>query len=75
MFCFYENKQIDLSNTPLSHIGIHVENFEEALALAIEGKFIQEKWGIKNYEKSRSFYIADPNGLEIEISEKFAGGH
>ena len=56
----------------VNHIGLHVENFDETI------KYIKEQ-GIKitmdtyQYPYSRSIYIEDPNGLEIELSEVFGG--
>lgn len=77
MLCLYENKNAnaDLLNSPLSHIGINVENFDEALLIARENDLLDLRWGVIGYEKSRSFYMKDPNGLGLEISEYFAGGH
>ncbi|EQC46048.1 VOC family protein [Bacteriovorax sp. Seq25_V] len=77
MLCFYEAQELnsEITNSALSHIGINVENFDEALELAMSQKIIDERWGVKDYEKSKSFYITDPNGLGIEISKSFAGGH
>lgn len=77
MLCLYEDKQesSDIENSALSHIGINVENFDESLKFAQENDLLDKRWGIKQYKKSRSFYIEDPNGLELEISELFAGGH
>jgi len=77
MLCLYEDKgeSSDISNSPLSHLGINVENFDESLKLAQDNGLLDQRWGVLEYKKSRSFYIEDPNGLELEISEAFAGGH
>ena len=77
MLCLYEDKQAnsDITNSPLSHLGINVENFDASLKVAQENGLLDQRWGLTEYKKSRSFYIKDPNGLELEVSEVFAGGH
>jgi len=75
MLCLYENKEVDLKKMPLNHIGINVSNFDESYALAKELNIIDMRYDLIDYENSRSFYINDPNGLGIEISEAFGGGH
>jgi len=75
MLCLYENKAVDLKTIPLNHIGVNVSNFDEAFEVAKKKEILDEKWGMIEYKYSRSFYILDPNGLGIEVSEKFGGGH
>ncbi len=75
MLCLYENKAVDLKTIPLNHIGVNVSNFDEAFEIAKKKGILDEKWGMIEYKYSRSFYILDPNGLGIEVSEKFGGGH
>lgn len=75
MLCLYENKEVNLSEMPLNHIGFNVENFDEAFKIATEKGILDDRWGMIDYKHSRSFYVKDPNGLGIEISEHFGGGH
>lgn len=77
MLCLYESltNKSSPALTMLSHLGINVENFEESLKIAEKNNLLNPVTDIKEYLNSRSFYITDPNGLELEISEKFAGGH
>lgn len=75
MLCLYENEEIDLNSMPLNHIGINVSNFDEAYEIAKKNDILDKRYDKIQYDNSRSFYINDPNGLGIEISEVFTGGH
>lgn len=75
MLCLYENKEVNLNEMPLNHIGFNVENFDEAFQIATKKGILDDRWGMIDYKHSRSFYVKDPNGLGIEISEHFGGGH
>ncbi len=70
--CLYQSEE--RTRGPINHIGINVQNFnsiEEKLKLAgiplLYG-------GVVEYPLSQSIYIQDPDGNEIELSEKFGGG-
>ena len=75
--CLYESadKVIDHTSSPFSHIGFHVANYKEALEVAKKDALLDERYGEKEYEHSHSFYIIDPNGMGIEVSQVFGGGH
>ncbi len=71
--CLYENPEMSPEGA-IAHFGFHVENFDEIIKTC-------ESLGVKIYydgpvqfEKSRSIYISDPNGYDIELSEVFGGG-
>ena len=56
----------------VNHFGFHVENFEEIKKnLAEAGLGFHHE---SDYGASRSVYVTDPNGYEIELSEKLGGG-
>lgn len=57
----------------VNHVGFHVKNYDQTHEYCVNHniKITQDTF---QYPLSRSFYIEDPNGLEIEIAEKFAGG-
>ena len=57
----------------INHIGIHLDNFSEALKYLDTHNIPYEYGGYVEYDNSRSIYIVDPNGYEIELSEKFSG--
>lgn len=70
----YEVGEAEMAEQPLqiNHFGLHVEDFEGV-------KRQLETAGVRydheaDYGASRSIYIIDPNGYEIELSEKRAGG-
>lgn len=70
--CIYEVKGFKASRNDISHIGFHIENFNE-----IEETL--NKYSVKvrsryEYSKSKSIYISDPSGHEIELTSNFGGG-
>lgn len=69
-----EDQEFSLENQMINHFGFVTENFEESFKIAKEKGILGWGNGITNHENSRSFYILDPSGHEIEISEKFGGG-
>ncbi|MBS1774741.1 MAG: VOC family protein [Bacteroidetes bacterium] len=70
--CIYEVPTMEIG-PGVNHIGFHIDNFDviEIKCKELNIPFLYD--GIKVWEKSRSFYVEDPNGYEIELSE-FAGG-
>ena len=58
----------------IAHFGFHVSNFNEILnrskLLGVEVLY----GGTVDWEKSKSVYIKDPNGYELELSEIPGGG-
>ncbi len=73
--CLYESEKVQQARI-LNHIGIHILNdLEETLEeLNKRGIPISYGDGIIDYPHSRSLYIADPDGNQIELSEVFGGG-
>ena len=75
MLALYENPNMKRHDKiSFSHVSFHIENFEE-----IEDKC--KKMGLKisyggviKWENSRSIYISDPIGYEIELAEVWGGG-
>ena len=57
----------------INHFGFHVDDFDDALTHIKELNVKVADYGVVNYENSRSLYIFDPNGIEIELSEQFGG--
>ena len=63
----------------INHWGFHVDDldgaFEELDAAGVKIRFRDAASGpIIQHAMSRSFYIEDPDGVEIEIAEVFGGG-
>ena len=74
--CIYPINE-DIKVPRLNHIGFQVDNFDEfvdfVLAENIEIKYYGPE-AVIHYPKSKSIYINDPNGIEIEVSSVFGGG-
>ncbi len=70
--CLYEDPNLEIG-AGINHYGFHVENFdavvEKCRALGVSMPYDTVDWG-----KSRSVYIVDPSGYEIELSEVPGGG-
>jgi catechol-2,3-dioxygenase len=72
--CLYENGEA-VKSGPLNHVGIHVQEKIEVVEAKLNNEGIPLNYGgIVNYPHSRSVYISDPDGNEIELSEVFGGG-
>jgi catechol 2,3-dioxygenase-like lactoylglutathione lyase family enzyme len=74
--CLYETpgfRRPDKSN--LGHFCLQIENFGDIMTTCRE-MGIAVEYGGKTFvwEYSRSVYILDPNGYEIEFSEVWGGG-
>lgn len=74
--CLYEFGDAERieQNIQINHFGFHVENFEE-LERRLREKEVKINYGgaVQN-GGSRSVYIEDPSGYEIELSEQLGGG-
>jgi len=70
--CLYEQAEFTLGDA-IGHFGFHIENFDDTIAKCNEMN-IEMPYGLVEYEDSRSVYINDPNGYEIELSEVKGGG-
>ena len=71
--CIYEVPDM----TPeggIAHFGFHVQNFEEIIQKCKELGVEVLYGGEVDWEKSKSVYIVDPSGYEIELSKISGGG-
>ena len=57
----------------IAHFGFHVENFSDVITKCKELGVEILYGGEVDWENSKSVYIVDPSGYEIELSE-FSGG-
>ena len=71
--CLYEDSEMKLEGA-IAHFGFHVENFDEIMKICTSLGVKIYYDGPVQFEKSRSIYISDPNGYDIELSEVFGGG-
>ena len=70
--CLYEDPE-KVKPGGIAHFGLHVQNFLEIVEKC-ESLGVLMPYGMVNWETSRSIYIVDPNGYEIELSEVNGGG-
>ena len=71
--CMYEIPDM----TPeggIAHFGFHISNFDEVIARCEENRVKILYGGEVDWEKSKSVYIVDPSGYEIELSQIVGGG-
>lgn len=71
--CLYEDSQMSVDGG-IVHFGFNVENFHEIMQICknLGVKILYD--GPIEFERSRSVYIRDPNGYDIELSELQGGG-
>lgn len=71
--CLYEESEMSPEGG-IAHFGFNIENFDEIIekcnSLGVEVLY----GGPVEFEKSRSVYIKDPSGYDIELSEIPGGG-
>jgi catechol 2,3-dioxygenase-like lactoylglutathione lyase family enzyme len=71
----YENPNLDNEDkSGFSHVSFHINNFQDCEALCNSLGIDISYGGVVAWQKSRSIYIKDPNGYEIELSEVWGGG-
>lgn len=70
--CLYEDPGLVIGEG-LNHFGFHVENFGDIRKKCIEME-VSMPYDTVNWEKSKSVYIVDPSGYEIELSQVEGGG-
>lgn len=58
----------------IAHFGFNVENFDEIISKCEELGIEILYDGVVNWEKSKSVYIVDPSGYELELGEVSGGG-
>ncbi|PZO20379.1 MAG: VOC family protein [Leptolyngbya foveolarum] len=70
--CLYEDSE-KAHPGGTGHFGFHVQNFSDIVERC-ESMGVPMPYGVVDWEKSRSVYIVDPSGYEIELSEIQGGG-
>ena len=71
--CLYEDPQMSPEGG-IAHFGFHIKNFDEIMEKCKELNVEVLYGGPVDFEKSRSVYIVDPSGYDIELSEVTGGG-
>ncbi len=70
--CLYENPELVFLKG-INHFGFHIGNFDQVVEKC-EAMNVPMPYGVIEWESSRSVYIMDPNGYEVELSEVQGGG-
>ena len=70
--CLYETGETAASGAGLrvNHFGFHISDFDAAAA-ELEARGLETE--SVDYGASRSLYVSDPDGYEIELSERLGG--
>jgi len=71
--CLYEVPNMSPEGG-IAHFGFNVENFDEVISKCEELGVEILYDGVINWEKSKSIYIVDPSGYELELGEVSGGG-
>lgn len=71
--CMYEIPEMSPEGG-IVHFGFNISNFDEIIAKCKESGVQVLYGGIVDWDKSKSVYIVDPNGYEIELGEISGGG-
>tara|TARA_Y100000385_G_C12722168_1_gene479141 strand:- start:170 stop:562 length:393 start_codon:yes stop_codon:yes gene_type:complete len=77
MLCMYEDKDLEVKNNNIGHYGFNIEFTENIVEKLEEAKADVRYYNgqaIIQYPNSKSIYVHDPDGNQIELSENFAGG-
>jgi catechol 2,3-dioxygenase-like lactoylglutathione lyase family enzyme len=75
MLAIYENPEMEkVQKNGFSHISFHIENFDDIGRILKKMNLTMKYNKVFYWERSRSVYIEDPNGYEIELAEKWGGG-
>ena len=71
--CLYEVPDMSPKGG-ITHFGFSIENFDDILQKCKEFNVQVLYEGPIDWEKSRSIYIVDPSGYELELSQISGGG-
>lgn len=71
--CMYEVPDMSPEGG-IAHFGFNISNFSEIIKKCKELGVKILYGGVIDWEKSKSVYIVDPNGYEIELGEVSGGG-
>jgi len=71
--CMYEVPEMSPEGG-IAHFGFNISNFDEVIAKCDELGVQVLYGGIVDWGKSKSVYIVDPSGYEIELGEISGGG-
>lgn len=71
----YENTALeDVQSQGFSHVGFCIEDINEAKMFCEQNDIPILYGGTVSWPKSKSLYIQDPSGYEVELSDTWGGG-
>ena len=74
MLALYEKENLGrIKKHGFSHVSFHISNFDDAVQLCEEKGITILYEGVVRWPYSQSLYIKDPDGYEIELSQKWGG--
>jgi len=71
--CLYEVPDMSPEGG-IAHFGFNIANFDDVIERCKEQDVQILYGGIVDWDKSRSIYIVDPSGYELELGEVAGGG-
>jgi catechol 2,3-dioxygenase-like lactoylglutathione lyase family enzyme len=75
MLAIYEVPGMErVDKNGFSHISFHINNFDDIERILKKMDLKMKYNKVFYWKRSRSVYIEDPNGYEIELAEKWGGG-
>jgi len=75
ILALYENPNFGkYKKAGFNHLSFHIENFDEVEQKCLDLGHKIQYGGVLKWKYSRSIYINDPNGYEIELAEVWGGG-
>jgi len=64
----------DRNLSGFAHVSFHIENFNDITSRCAELGVTVKYGGPVQWPQSRSIYVDDPNGYELELAEVWGGG-
>ena len=71
--CMYEIPDMSPEGG-IAHFGFNIENFDQVIEKCKEDNVQILYGGVVDWESSKSVYIVDPSGYEVELGEIVGGG-
>ena len=71
--CMYEIPDMSPEGG-IAHFGFNIENFDKVIERCKENNVQILYGGVVDWESSKSVYIVDPSGYEVELGEITGGG-
>jgi catechol 2,3-dioxygenase-like lactoylglutathione lyase family enzyme len=69
LMCIYEEADLELENEGIGHWGFRITD-EKAWLDTVKEHGIEVKYGgVVPYDHSKSWYVFDPSGYEIEVAK------